>query len=307
MNINLTHLLNFIQVVEWANISKAAAYLNIAQPALSRQIQALEASLNTKLLRRQNWGIEPTEDGRLLLEHARRIQKECIAVQESVRSNRENPAGSVYLGVPSAYSVSLVPPLVKRMRERYPSIELHVVEGFSRAIFEWLVSGRLNLAILYHSKQQKIEHSEPFFYEELVALAAPQHYDDVSSLGLAELADKKLIAPWRPHFLRLLLEERFAEIGASSELRLEIDSLRCMVELAQQGEGIAVLPPSCVAREISDGRLKPIPLEPPLKLNTVIGHTPGRQPSRAVGILSQVLRELVTELSPEMGWTMEEI
>lgn len=305
MNLNLTHLMNFIHVVEWANISKAAAYLNIAQPALSRQMQALEAALNTKLLQRQNWGIEPTEDGRLLLEHARRIQKECMDVQESVRSNRENPAGSVHLGVPSAYAVSLVPPLVKRMRERYPGIEVHVVEGFSSAIFEWLVSGRLNLAILYRSKQQVIENGQPFFHEELVALTSPQHGPAVSILGLAELADKKLIAPWRPHFLRLLLEESFARIGVTPELRLEIDSLRCMIELAQQGEGIAILPPSCVAREISDGRLRPIPLRPSLRLNTVIGHTPGRQPSRAVGILSQVLQEVVMERAPELGWSMD--
>jgi LysR family nitrogen assimilation transcriptional regulator len=304
MNLNLTHLLNFIQVAERGNVSKAAAYLNIAQPALSRQIQALESLLDTALLQRSNAGVEPTEDGKLFLEHARRIQKECASAIQSVRSNRENPSGSIYLGVPSAYSVSLVPPLIQEMRRRYPNITVHIVEGFSRAIYEWLLSGRLDLAILYQSKAHHVPGSSPFLVEDMVALTAPKMFDDVSRMSLAELADRQVIAPWQPHFLRQALDGIFLDLGVSFVPRLEIDSMRCMIEMAQLGDGTVILPRSCVARELAEGRLKAIAIDPSFKLATAIGQTPGRQQTRAVGVLTERLYRLAAELAPEKGWSV---
>lgn len=304
MNLNLTHLVNFIQVAERGNVSKAAAYLNIAQPALSRQIQALETLLDTALLQRSNSGVEPTEDGKLFLEHARRIQKECASAIQSVRSNRENPSGSIYLGVPSAYSVSLVPPLIQEMRKCYPNITVHVVEGFSRAIYEWLLSGRLDLAILYDSRAHQVAGSSPFLVEDMVALTAPQMFDEVSGMTPAELADRKVIAPWQPHFLRQALDSIFLDLGISFVPKLEIDSMRCMIEMAQLGDGTVILPRSCVARELAEGRLKSVPIHPHFKLATVVGQTPGRQQTRAVGILTDVLYQLASELAPPKGWSV---
>lgn len=304
MNLNLTHLINFIQVVEWGNVSKAATYLNIAQPALSRQIQSLEATLNTKLLRRQNWGVEPTEDGRILLEHARRIQKECLSVHESVRSNRDSPVGSVYLGVPAAYAITLVPPLLQRMQVLYPNIKVHIVEAFSGTIYEWLVSGRLDLAVLYHSKEHTVKESTPFFVEELIGLTAPGMFPDMTELTLADLADQEIIAPWRPHLLRLVLDEKFIELGKLFTPKIELDSMPCMIEMARRGDGIVILPPSCVFRELSEGQLRGIPLMPNVKLSTALGKTPERQPTRAMNILTNVLRDLVVELAPQKGWNV---
>ena len=303
-NLNLTHLQNFIQVVEWGNVSRAATYLNIAQPALSRQIQLLEQSLGTSLLRRQNRGVEPTEDGKLLLEHARRIQRECMAAQESVRANRENPTGPVFFGVPSAYSVSLVPPLIERMRDRYPNISVHVVDGFTRAIYEWLIGGRLDLAILYHSKEQSLKRSSPFLEEQLMALTAPQTFAEVSEMDHAKLADKTVITSRQPHFLRQALDTNFTELGAQFVPKYEIDSMRCMIEMAQRGDGAIILPPSSVGRELSEGRLKSIRIDSTFQLRTVIAHAPGRRPTRSTGILTQELQMLAAELATEKGWSV---
>ena len=299
---NLTYLLNFIQIVEWGNISKAAAFLNIAQPALSRQIQSLESTLGTRLLRRQSWGVEPTEDGKLLLEHARRIQKECTAAKESVQSNKDNPVGTAYLGVPSAYSVALIPPLLHRMRTLYPNISVQVVEAFSGTIYEWMISGRLDLAILYFSKEHRGAVTSPFIEEEMIALGSAETLGDRTEIDLTELADRKVIAAWRPHMHRLTLDAAFLAMDVPFKPFIQIDSLPCMTELAQRGEGIAILPPSCVARELADGRLKGVRLRPNVKLTTVLGQTPNRQPTRAMSILIKTLQNLAVELAPKTGW-----
>lgn len=299
---NLTYLLNFIQVVEWGNISKASAFLNIAQSALSRQIKSLEDSLGTKLLRRHSWGVEPTEDGKLLLEHARRIQKECIDAKESVQSNKDNPVGTVYLGVPSAYSVSLVPPLLHRMRALYPNISVHVVEAFSGTVYEWLISGRLDMAILYYSKEHGTAVMTPFLEEDMVALGTTEMLGDQQQIAIPDLAQHKLIAAWRPHMHRLTLDAAFVAADVPFVPQIEIDSLPCMIELARRGEGVAILPPSSVARELGDGRLKSVALHPNIKLTTVLGRAPNKQPTRAMTILVKTLRNLAEELAPKTGW-----
>ena len=301
---NLTYLMHFIQIVEWGNISKAAAFLNIAQPALSRQMKSLEASLGTKLLRRQSWGVEPTEDGKLLLEHARRIQKELIAAKESVQSNKDNPAGTVYLGVPSLYALSLVPPLMHRMRALYPNISVHVVEAFSGTVYEWLINGRLDMAILYKSNEHNPAVTTPFIDDNMVALGTSETLGEKPEITVKELAHKRLITAWRPHIHRLTLDAAFVAAGVPFEPLIEIDSLPCMIEMAHRGEGIVIFPTSCVTRELEDGRLKAVPLRPNIKLSTVLCHTPNRQPTRAVTILTKTLQMLAAELAKKSGWSV---
>ena len=306
-NLNLTHLSNFIQIVEWRSISKAAAFLHIAQPALSRQVRLLEDAFGAKLLRRHAWGVEPTEDGELILEHARRIQREWIAAREGVQMNKENPTGSVFLGVPSAYAVTLVPPLLQRMRAAYPNLRVRVIEAFSGTIYEWLIAGRLDMAVLYHSKEYDAAQTTPFIEEDLAVLGSVASLAGKTEMHLSELSDRQLIAPWRPHMLRLTLETAFISCDLTFEPSIEIDSLPVMKELAHRGAGYAVLPPSSVERELKTGRLARVGLSPDIRLSTVLGKLPGRQPTRAVRLVSDELKKLATELAPQTGWDASKI
>ncbi len=283
INLNLTHLSNFIQVVEWGSISKAALFLNVAQPALTRQIKALEDSLGVKMLRRHSWGVEPTKNGKLLLEHARRIQRECQLVSESIQLNQKNPAGNIYLGVPSAYALSLVPSLLQRMKVAYPLISIHIVEAFSGTIHEWLVTGRLDLAVLYYSKEHDMMEAQDFIDEEMIALGAKGTFGGETKIDMTKLTDQKLIVAWRPHLHRLAIESAFLNNKISFEPGIEIDSMACMIELAHRGEGITILPPSAVTREIESRRIDGIPVSPGIPLKTVLGLPPvANPPARCV-------------------------
>ena len=302
LNLNLTHLQNFIQIVEWGNISKAASILNIAQPALSRQIKALEESFGASLLQRHTWGIEPTEAGKLVLEHARRIQKECIAAKENVQSNQNNPTGTVCLGVPAAYAVSLVPPLLQHMRAVYPNIRVHIIEAFSGTIYEWLVTGRLDLALLYYSKEHDAATTTPYLDENMVALRSPNMFKESSTVALADLADNQLIVPSRPHMFRLALETAFLSQNIPFEPHIEINSMPCMKELARRSEGTTILPPSAVTAELELGLLSQAQITPKINLRTVLGQPMGRKPTRAVSIVIDELERLAIELAPEARW-----
>lgn len=302
LNINLAHLVNFIQIVEWGNISKAASVLNIAQPALSRQVKALEDTYGVSLLRRNARGVEPTAAGKLLLDHARRIHKECELAKDRMQSDQENPSGAVYFGIPSAYALSLVPPLLQRMHASYPNIKLHVVEAFSGTIYEWLITKRLDFAILYYSQEYQVADMTPFIAEDMVAIGAPHVFGPGSEIGLRELSNEKIILPWRPHINRLIVESKFAAHDLEFEPSIEIDSMPCMKELARLDEGITILPRSTVANELRSGHLSVATINPRIELRTVLGQAPGRSPTRAVRILIDELRYLAAELTPKTGW-----
>ena len=68
--VDIRQLQNFQRIVELQSLSKAAAVVRIAQPALSRQVKALEDELGVELLTRHGWGVAPTPAGRILAEHA---------------------------------------------------------------------------------------------------------------------------------------------------------------------------------------------------------------------------------------------
>ncbi|WP_373084656.1 LysR family transcriptional regulator [Sneathiella sp.] len=300
---NFTHLLNFIQIVEWGNISKAATFLNIAQPALSRQIQSLEESLGVKLLMRYSWGVTPTADGKILLEHAHRIEKEYQSARELIQKNHDKPIGRAVLGVPSAYAVSLIPDLLQRMRISYPNIDIRVAEAFSGTIYEWLYSGRLDLAILYQTEDKVAAVTTDFFNEDFAFICSTDMYNDRAEIRLSEISGMKLIVPWRPHMVRLILESAFLSNAISFNPAIEIDSLPCMKELVHRGEGVTILPPSSVAREIQSGRLKAIPITSPnIKLTMMIGRPAGRSISPVIKIIIDELQKLAVDLAPSLKW-----
>jgi DNA-binding transcriptional LysR family regulator len=76
----------------------------------------------------------------------------------------------------------------------------------------------------------------------------------------------------------------------------------CMKELAHKSAGITILPPSAVTREVLDGRLVRIPLQPSLVLTAVLGQTPHRPQTQATKAVFGVLQELAQSLMPQNGW-----
>ncbi len=187
-------------------------------------------------------------------------------------------------------------------RFAYPNIKVHIVEAFSGTIYEWLVSGRLDLAILYQSSEHRSAKVSPFIYEEMVVLGNADTIGDKQIVPIKDLGDRKLVVPWRPHMHRLTVEAAFMNANIPFIPKIEIDSMPGMIELAHRGDGLTILPPSTVSRELARGHLCGAPMNPPISLTTVLGQTPNRQPSRAVSIVIDTLTRLAEDLAPETRW-----
>jgi hypothetical protein len=126
---NLKQLEYFVRVAELGSFSKAAMILNIAQPALSRQVRLLETDLHVNLLTRTGRGVVLTEVGQRLFDHSVGILQLVARATEDIESARDEPAGRIVIGLPPSMGRLLTPPLVDGFRRSLPKARLAVVEA----------------------------------------------------------------------------------------------------------------------------------------------------------------------------------
>ena len=241
---DLKQLAYFVQVAELGSFTRAALVLNIAQPALSRQIRLLEVELHHNLLTRNGRGAVPTEAGKLLLEHGRGILHQVALAREELAGARGALAGRVSIGLPPSLSKLITVPLTKAFRLALPQAHLTLTEGFSLLMSEGLRVGTLDMALLYNpEKSPDLEIA--LLHTEALVLISPRAGVTAAHknrIALAAAAALPLILPSRPNAFRLLIEREMRGLGCTPRIVMEVDGLNAILNLVQEGLGHAVLP-----------------------------------------------------------------
>ncbi len=251
---DLKQLEYFVRVAELGSFTRAAQALNIAQPALSRQVRLLEVELRQNLLVRNGRGATPTQAGQLLMEHGRGILHQVERAREELGRVRSGLSGRVALGLPPSVARVLTVPLTRAFRLKMPEAQLSISEGLSSAMQENLQNGRLDIAVLYNPSQVPgIEHT-PLVKEELL-LVQPrppglQEDPPPSPISLQEVSALPLVIPTRPNAIRMLVESEMAAIGCRPQIALEIDGVSAILDLVADGAGYAILSRNAVMRSV---------------------------------------------------------
>src|SRR6185369_4734991 len=144
----LKQLKYFLCVAEVGSFSRAAVMLSVAQPILSRQIKALEQALSAELFYRNGRGIVLSEAGKLLEGYAKEIIGTVDRASFEITAMKSAPSGRITIAMPPSIGWVLTVPLVHRCRREFPMIALHVVEGFSGHVTEWLSTGRIDIGVV---------------------------------------------------------------------------------------------------------------------------------------------------------------
>jgi LysR family transcriptional regulator, nitrogen assimilation regulatory protein len=259
----------FVRVAELGSFTRASLALNIAQPALSRQVRMLEVELRQSLLVRNGRGATTTEAGKLLLEHGRGILHQVARAREDLGTVRGGLAGRVAVGMPTSVSKVLTVPLTREFRKRLPDAALSISEGLSVAMQESLIAGRLDIALLYNAVPTPEVEVSPLLQEDLMLVQCAQLGKAVSTatskgkavkttmspsskattlpvITLRELVEIPLIIPTRPNALRTLVDTELHNIGGHLQIALEIDGVAAILDLVADGAGSAVLPKNAV-------------------------------------------------------------
>jgi LysR family nitrogen assimilation transcriptional regulator len=295
---DLKQITGFVQVAELGSFTRAAAVLRVAQPALSRQVRALEVELRQTLFERNGRGVTLTPAGTRLLAHGRGILQQVQRAVQDLEELRGTVSGVLSIGLPPSLSRTLTAPLVEAFRERLPRAGVSIVEGLTHYMLEWLVQGRIDAALVYNATPSTAVALQPVLEEPLQLISArgrqPARARPVS---LVELAGCELVIPSRPHALRMRVETALAEAGLVPRVALEIESVGAMLALVQRHALHAVLASSALADHPAGGALhaRPIHRAPRRPLSTSLSLATSAQRPR--GPLLELASALLVQLA----------
>jgi LysR family nitrogen assimilation transcriptional regulator len=243
---DLKQLDYFVHVAELGSFTRASSVLRVAQPALSRQVRALEVELRQTVFDRNGRGVTLTQAGQRLLGHARGILQQVNRARQDLEDQRGAASGLLSIGLPPSVSRTLTAPLVEAFREHFPKARVTMVEGLSTYTLEWLLQGRIDCAVVYNATPSAAVDLLPVLEEALYLVSArgkPKR--GARPLGrpatLADVAAHELVIPSRPHAMRMRVETALAEAGVKPRVGLEIESVPAILDLVQRHPLHAVL------------------------------------------------------------------
>src|SRR4051794_8373071 len=245
----LRSLAYFVRVAELGSITRAAAHLHLAQPALTRHVQRLEEELGVTLFTRANRGVRLTEAGERLLDGATRILRDVERTGDEIRAQDAHPSGRIILGITPTLCPVLVPELFARMRHDFPRVELKVMHAGMVRLEEFIIDGRADIALLSELSRSRLIVSTRLAQEEMVLVTRPGARppgivsgDELGRLPLV-LGDG----------LRAAMDALLAGRGIELRVEIEINDHETIRLMVQQGAAASILPYSSVARECAAG------------------------------------------------------
>ena len=187
----------FLAVAEEQSITKAAEYLHISQPTLSKQMMDLEEALGRQLLVRGRKKITLTEEGTFLRGRAQEIISLMDKTESAFRENEQSISGDVYIGCGEHRSTFTIMQIIRSIQEEYPDIRFHFFSSNADAIIERLDKGLLDMGFLLEP-----EITPRYDYKKLplreawgILMRKDSPLADVETISFAMLADLPLIMP----------------------------------------------------------------------------------------------------------------
>ncbi|HVU06066.1 MAG TPA: LysR substrate-binding domain-containing protein [Polyangiaceae bacterium] len=257
---DLRHLRYFVAVAEERHFGRAAERLHMAQPPLSRQIQALEAELGYPLFARNRRRVELTEAGAVLLDRSRQV---FAAVERAVRdAERANAgkSGRIAVGYLSSLAYTGLTALLRAFRAEFPDVELVLREMAPAAQLEALKEGILDIGFVRGPVEDASLTAEHIRKERLlVAVAADHPFASRARIPLEQLASEPFVmfprARAATFFDQLMAICRNA--GFTPKIVQEAPQLD-IVSLVAAGFGVALMPESI--REVNRPDIALVPL-----------------------------------------------
>lgn len=304
---DIKELRNFMQVARAGSVSRAAQELRLAQPALSRQIRKLEHELGVPLFARHGRGVRLSAAGSLLLERAEAITRLVHETGEEIRDRRTPPSARLTLGVPPAAGRLLIPPFAERFQKTWPQTTLHMREGVSSSLQEWLLEKRIDIAILHNPPHLETLDITPLLTERMLAIGPPERRSRRTarprSFRLHELAELPLILPNIAHSNRRLVEQAALEHGVRLRIKIEADSVAFAKAMVEKGLGFTILTYAAVQDELARGRLTAYPIvRPTISTKVTIVTLRDQQLPRATRDAAAMLHDVCGGLVRDKTW-----
>jgi DNA-binding transcriptional LysR family regulator len=287
----------FVNVAELGSLTHAAAVLDLPQSVISRNIGALERECGSRLFRRTGRGVVLTDFGQQIYPRVKQLIAQADLLSDDIRTSSGEPVGTVRVGLLPSIVPRLSGPLCRQAAERFKRVRLHLTEGSSVQLEDWLNQGRLDLSILLREDAQGPAHELPLQTLSL-SLIGPvgNPVTTGATVEFDRLAGLPLILPGEPHLLRARLDALARERNLKLNVTLEADSVTLQREIVAAGLGYAII-------AIPAGHAPPpeklgsaLIVNPKLNRRVVLCTTMLRPHTQAIAAVSRLIEELAASI-----------
>lgn len=151
----------FLAVAREENMTRAAEFLHVTQPTLSKQIKSLETELGKKLFNRHSFSISLTDAGILLRDRAEDLVSMADKIEQEFISLNDITGGELYLGLAESYQIHHLARIIRDFKTHYPNLRYHITSGDTEQITDKLDKGLLDfLVFAEHPDSSKYEYLE---------------------------------------------------------------------------------------------------------------------------------------------------
>jgi DNA-binding transcriptional LysR family regulator len=290
--LNPDHLRALIEVVAQESFTRAAQRLNLAQPTVSLQIRELETRLGVRLVDRLGKRAFATAAGRELIEYARRIEQESERALAAMRRHRDGWLGQVRVGTSTTALIYHLPPVLTRLRKRYPQLELVVTTGTTAGVVERIMRNEIDLGVVSLPVEERQVEVVPLRCEPLVAIFSSQSKDIPETVTPQYCKQHPLLLEYaRAQVKRLILDWLRVE-GIEPRPAMEIENLEAVKRMVAAGLGASIVPAAVVAGKERGAGLIARPLDPPLSRTLGLVQRRDKPDDKALRYVRQALLTL---------------
>ena len=298
MAISFHRLKYFRAIVSAGSVAGAARQVNVAQPALSHHISALEADLGTKLLIRTNKGVSPTATGKVLLRYANDILQKIEDAENEVRTLAREPHGVITIAVAVTLARHLVPVLLQIIGERCPKVDLRIMDVTSTDAVELMKTEKIELALIPIASEiadvvARPIYREPACFVRLRADGKANH----RPIKFVDVARYPLVQSSRHYNLRQRIEEAAIETGAVLDIRYTQDASEILRSIVLAGLAATITQQSVFHPETERPKLEIRRIvEPQIMRTHSIVRRRDREPSLSVSAVETAIVEAMASL-----------
>lgn len=243
MNLTVRQIKSFLNVAATGSFTRAAEKMHTLQPVLSQQIRDLEAELGVRLFDRTTRRVELTEAGTEFRSTATKIIEDLEMAVRNAHDLAERKRGRVVIAAPPLLAAAVVPPAVADFRQKYPGIEVRLVDAKTDQIVELVRNGHVDCAIgTFHAGEEGLS-SIVLTRDSLMVFCASGHpLAGRQTVRWQEMADLPLITLTRDSGIRLLVEVGYQAAQMRLVPAYEVTLITTALAMVEAGLGVAILP-----------------------------------------------------------------
>lgn len=272
---NIAQLRTFVAVVEHASFSEAARALGLSQPAVTMQVQALEADLGVTLLDRRYRKVEVTEAGRTLLPHARKVMADVESARGELENLSDTVSGRLDIAASTTPGQYVLPRLLGGFLRAFPEVGVTLRVFDTSEVIERVEAGEAHLGMTGAEVPGARVVFEHLGNDDLVMVCPPGHEIATrEKVMLADLVDEQFIVRESGSGTRMVAEDVLRRGGVDpAELRvvIELGTNEAVLSAVEGGMGIGIVSTWVAEKAIKLGTVSRVsvpefPLERPLFL-----------------------------------------